>query len=348
MNCYRNLYINDFCLWEKIIQLNNEIDVFFLPNYAKAFEINKDGLLQVIIYYEPENKFLIFPYFLREIIETPYFDIITPYGYGGFYSKNINSNEIGAIISHIQKYFLYNNVISLFIRFHLFESNIAHFNGRKRNPNDVLFVNTEQPIDKIIEEYDRSVRKNLNKAIRNNIFVKIDINKQCILEFYEIYLDTMKRNNSRPYYYFSIEFFQNLISFLPNNTLLIHSYSQDKIVSTELVLFGKNFAYSFLGGSDSKYLEWRVNDILKHEIIKWCCEHKIKKFILGGGYTKNDGIFSYKQKFTKQTPLEFFVGEKILNEPIYNELVSNKYLSLGLTEQEINSIEFFPKYRYTI
>ena len=93
--------------------------------------------------------------------------------------------------------------------------------------------------------------------------------------------------------------------------------------------------YSFLGGTLSDYFAYRPNDFLKYSIIKWGIENHYKRFILGGGHGTEDGIFKYKKSFAPHdgcTP--FYVGKRIINESIYNNLSDSK-----------NKSDFFPLYR---
>ena len=41
------------------------------------------------------------------------------------------------------------------------------------------------------------------------------------------------------------------------------------------------------------------NDYLKVEIIKYLKNKQFEYFCLGGGYEKNDGIFKFKKKYSK-------------------------------------------------
>ena len=98
-------------------------------------------------------------------------------------------------------------------------------------------------------------------------------------------------------------------------------YKDGKVISTELVLCSKKYAYSFLGGSLSEYYEFRPNDFLKNEILKWCNRMGFEKFILGGGYHRDDGIYKYKKGFTSDPDVPFYIGKYIFNIEIYNKAV---------------------------
>ncbi|MFK4998691.1 GNAT family N-acetyltransferase [Bacillus sp. N9] len=86
---------------------------------------------------------------------------------------------------------------------------------------------------------------------------------------------------------------------MKGNFVYIHVLNEDKVVSTELVLYGSENCYSFLGGTDRNYFKLQPNTLLKYEVIKWAKEKGLKRFILGGGYGKDDGIYKYKKLCTK-------------------------------------------------
>jgi len=76
-----------------------------------------------------------------------------------------------------------------------------------------------------------------------------------------------------------------------------------------------------LGGTLSKYFEFRPNDILKHEIINVLKQRQYNYFCLGGGSSVDDGIFNYKKKFAKNGIFDFYIGKIIHNQQIYDKVV---------------------------
>lgn len=336
---------NDFELWKELTSNEKDIDLYYLPNYLKVFSNNGDGLTQVAIVFIDSDNYLLFPYFLREIANTEYNDIITPYGFGGIYLKG-NKIDPNDFYTSFKKYCNGKKIISLFNRFHLFDSSYEGFIGELQNTNDVLIVDTSKDMETIESEYHRSVRKSIRVAEKNGVEVVIDEKLEYLKEFYEIYIGAMKSNNANKYYHFSFDFFIDFKKYLGNNIKLFHSVYDNEIVASELVLFSKKYAYSFLGGSKKDYLQFRTNNILKHKIIEWTNKMNIKYFVLGGGYSKEDGIFKYKQTFTKSEPLKFFVGKWIFHNGVYDELTKQHLKSLCIEIDEEKEINFFPKYRY--
>lgn len=190
--------------------------------------------------------------------------------------------------------------------------------------------------------FKAKVRKNVNKANKSNLNVIIDEQGKFLDEFLEIYYSTMDRRDAGSGYYFSREYFQNIINKLSGNYVFIHILKENKIISTELVLVSNDNMYSFLGGTLEEYFEYRPNDLLKFEIIKWGKQRGIKYFILGGGYIPHDGIYSYKLAFAPSGEYPFYVGKQIFIENIYQQLVQDRIA------EDINfdvESKFFPLYR---
>lgn len=63
----------------------NYPDIYFTPEYGKACEYSDDAIWELCQY-----KDLIYVYLKKEYIfeDIKYFDLITPYGYSGFYFDN--------------------------------------------------------------------------------------------------------------------------------------------------------------------------------------------------------------------------------------------------------------------
>lgn len=120
--------------------------------------------------------------------------------------------------------------------------------------------------------------------------------------------------------------------------MFFHAVHEGRIVSTELVIYGAEHAYSYLGGTDKETFDLRPNDFLKYEIIKWTKEKGLKSFVLGGGYGADDGIFQYKLCLAPNGVQEFYIGRRIFDRQAYDTLVA-------LRGDEPLNEKFFPLYR---
>ena len=118
--------------------------------------------------------------------------------------------------------------------------------------------------------------------------------------------------------------------------MYFHAVSEEKIISTELVIYGSGNAYSYLGGTDNAYFDVRPNDFLKYEIIKWCRNKGLRNFVLGGGYGTDDGIFEYKKCFAPEGVVDFYIGHRIFDEEKYQYLCDVR---------KVGDTQYFPAYR---
>ena len=138
-------------------------------------------------------------------------------------------------------------------------------------------------------------------------------------DFLRIYYSTMNRADAESEYYFSTEFYNNLNK-MRDNLMYFYTVYKGKIISTELVVYGSENCYSYLGGTDREYFNTRPNDFLKFEIIKWAKRKGLRNFVLGGGYGADDGIFQYKQYLAPHGVVDFYIGRKIFDKFSYDKL----------------------------
>lgn len=323
-------------------------DLYFDPNYAKVYE-NIDGKSETFCftcpYGELRNTFILRP-IKWELDGKVWYDIVTPYGYGGPVVLSCTDMEklMEAYREAFIAYCLEHNIVCEFIRFHLFDNVDVrqHYYGETINVLDNVVVDTAPDYEIIRMNYEHKVRKNVNKAISNGLTVCIEQNLDHLEDFLNIYYATMDRNEATDYYYFKRSYFEDIARLLPENYVYFHVMKDGKVIATELVLCSESYAYSFLGGTDTEYYAMRPNDFLKDAIIRWCNETGRKYFVLGGGYHKEDGIYRYKRSFTKAPDVPFYVGRAIVNKEVYDRLVALR--AAEDPEYDRNS-SYFPLYR---
>lgn len=303
------------------------LDLYFNPEYAKVYR-NIDGDSDTFTfkceYGTIQNTFI-----LREvkwpINGQKYFDIVTPYGYGGpvILESADKDRLIEEYKSAFTEYCLEHNIICEFVRFHLFDNVDVQekFYGETAQVLDNVVVDTTYPYDEIWMRYEHKVRKNVKKAKSNGLELLVESTTEHLDDFLKIYYDTMDRNSAEKFYYFDRSYFEDIATRLPENFMYFYVLKDGIVVSTELVLCSAKYAYSFLGGTNTEYYSLRPNDFLKDGIIRWCNETGREKFILGGGYHKDDGIYRYKRTFTPDPDVPFFIGKYIYNQEAYNKAV---------------------------
>jgi len=326
-------------------------EIFYHPGYANLYSNIKSQPLCAVYFSEYGN--VIYPFILRELSNENFWnqqlpfltDIITPYGSGGASFWNSDAPQI--LANNFWKQFdlwaVSKNVVSEYVRFAAFQNNLLDYPGQKDERVKHVAVDLTQTKDDLWKNFKRKVRKNINNAKRNNLYVEIDSTGEILNDFFKVYKNTMERREGNC---FQKSYFKNLHIDLQGYFKYFHVIYKNKVISTELVLLSTENVYSFLGGTDADFFNVRPNDLLKYEIILWAKKNRFKKFVLGGGNNPEDGIFKYKLSFAPNGQKSRYVGSRIFKEDIYEKLINNR--KLWYETQNIRWLpdsNYFPKYR---
>lgn len=332
--------------WDGIVKSFPNYDVTYLSDYAKAFQTNGEGTPK-LIYFENghtramnvimERDIALSEPFRNKLEPDKWLDISTPYGYGGFWIEGMDSKIVE---KEYEAYCRDMNYISEFVRFHLLSEYEKVFTGEIENPITNVVRTLDPPIDEIFMDFESKVRRNIKKAIRNGLTVKIDEDGAFAEEFLNLYYKTMERRHAKSSYFFPREYFSN-INHMRGNYVYASVMLDGKVIASDMVLYGSENCYSFLCCSDSEYFEMRPNDLLKFEIIKWAKEKDLKRYVLGGGYGGDDSLFQFKRSFAPHGLYKFHVGKRVLNEKKYQDLVTIRKEIMGYDP----GTNFFPQYR---
>ncbi|MET4583948.1 hypothetical protein ABIE21_003479 [Conyzicola nivalis] len=283
--------------------------------------------------------------------EAPASDLITPYGYGGpqawitgsatALAKEFWDGFDNWVISH--------NIVTEFIRFGLFADSYLPYPGEVVIRSTNIVISLEGTDESIWMGFEQKVRKNVKKALRNEISVTTDESGEYLDDFLRIYERTLDRRDASSGYFFPRSFFQAIIDRLPGQFAFFHARQNGVIISTELVLVSDESVYSFLGGTDSEAFEFRPNDLLKFEVVTWARTKGKKHFVLGGGPTPGDGIERYKRSFAPNGAVDFKSGQRVLQPVVNEKLVAAKRAEFAAAEREWpEGSHYFPEYRIVL
>jgi hypothetical protein len=322
--------------------------VYYSPEYYSIFETPEQQLTKCFVFRDGE-RIAIYPFFLNPVSypsPVQYFDIQGAYGYNGVLS---DCNEPGFIRDFFLNFDTFcqdQHVVSEFIRYnpvvnnHTFarQNQQIHYHGKN------VLVKLQVP-DFWNSSYDYSTRKNVNKAIRSGLKVSKywaeEMTPELIEIFKVIYFDTLKRNNATDYYYFTPDFYQNIVKKLKRAARFYFVQMGDQYISCELVIISQQNAYSFLGGTLQDYFPYRPNDLLKHGIILDLKVLSFNIFCLGGGA---EGILRYKKSFAVNGEVDFYIGKVVHNQEIYDQLIKTWEKENPQKLEEYGS--YFQRYRY--
>lgn len=324
-------------------------DVLAHPGYAQRFARPEDRTV-CACQIGPDGGIL-FPLIVRPISvegwagEITGCDLVSPYGYGGpfgwgSYATNafwtgfdVWSSSIGAV--------------SLFARLALFRDSLIPFCGDVSEKGPAIIVSLEPAADSLLASYDQEARRNVRQAERAGVTVEIDRDCTRLEQFLTIYHSTMDRRGARSIYYFTQQFFEDLIAGLPGQVTLFHAWHEGKVVSSQLLVVSETYLYSFLNGTVEEGMRVRANPLLRHAVNLWGKSTGKHHVVLGGGYNSaEDSLFKYKQRYAPNTQVPFCVGTRIFDQGVYQSLIDRRTTWCDARSIKWTPAEgFFPLYR---
>lgn len=325
------------------------MDIYFMKAYGKLCELIENGTCETFHYRSELGE--VDHMFIKRKIERcidgrQYFDLTTPYGYGGPLMKAADPANKAKLCEDFGKsfaeYCLAQNIVCEFIRFHPIIGNAEDFQQLyspeyNRNTLGTNLADNEDPIQ---SEFSKGCRKSIRQALRKGISYRVTKSPDNIDSFIDIYYSTMKRDNAKEFYYFGNEYFQTLLDTLKEYVLFVEAVFEEKTIAAGLYFITDGTIHTHLSGTLSEYLYLSPAYILRYAAALWGKENGYALIHHGGGTSsdRENSLFQFKKQFAQKTEFPFYLGKKIWNLSVYEELCS--------MNPEAKNSNYFPKYRY--
>ena len=325
------------------------MDLYFEKNYGKLYEEIENGTCEVFIF---DNQFgKIRHLFIKKEIPhriqgEAFFDIVTPYGYGG--PLIIEAREgakrelVQAFETAFQHYCLDSNIVCEFVRFHpIFLNALDFINCYKvvhhRKTTGTNLADFEAPFQ---EEFSKSTRKSIQKALKAGVEYNIIVNPPSLKNFQNIYHQTMKRLGADDIYFFDDTYFSECLKYFGKNIVLVEVLYEKQVIGMEMHFIYNDVIHTHLSGTLDGYHHLSPVYVMTYAIAKWGKENGFKLIHSGGGRSGDpeDSLFQFKKKFGKNTEFDYYVGYRIWNRKIYKALCE-------LSGTRSTDETFFPAYR---
>ncbi len=342
--------------WDSIVKSFRNANVYYLSGYVKAFQLNGDGTPE-LYYYHSDDSCAICVMMKRDISKdtalhnklpsNTLFDIITPYGYGGFVFDEIyNADSTNKLMEELLSLFQSKNYVSAFFRFNPVSKN-AHLHDSAVNVIDLgktIALDLSSP-EVIWQNITSKNRNMIRKAEKSGVKIKHGKGMELLSTFKEIYDETMRNDNAEKYYFFPIEFYESIDSDLNNNYEIFYAEYEGKIIAMSIMLFAGSQMDYHLSGSRYEYRNLAPSNLLLYKAALWGAEQGFKTFHLGGGVgSGEDNLYKFKAAFNRNSDYQFSIGKMIIDEQKYNELIGLRHLPL----ETIENVKYFPIYRLAI
>ena len=306
-------------------------DIYYLYEYAYSFMLHGDGEIY-LIYFEYKEEKMCYAVMKSDIADCPkfkgllskgmYYDLETPYGYGGPLCDKPLSKEAKELFkAELSDYCREHNIVSQFVRFHPLLKNYEVLPEviSARYLRDTIFMDTSLSEEGIMQNMDSKNRNMVRKAIKSGVYIlKKDVSE--FDDFLPMYEETMKRNGADEYYTFGKDYFEALSS-LSDNACIFYAMYEDKPISGAIMYYNDRYMHYHLSGTFEEYRSLAAGNLLLYEAA--CYAHKtgILSFHLGGGLSPEDSLFGFKKQFNKNGRASFVVGRTIFDEDAYKKLL---------------------------
>ncbi len=337
--------LDQSCQWDTIVRSFKEYDVYWLSGYVKAFQLHGDGE-PLLFFYEDRVSRGINVVMRRDIAkderfagkipEGEVFDFATPYGYGGWI---IEGGCNGQLFDEYKNWAEEHSIVSEFVRFHPMIHNHEQcspfYDIDKLGPVVHMDLLSPQTIWENITSKNRNM---IRKAVKNGIQIYNGRFPEIYEQFRVIYDQTMLKDDADKYYFFEPEFYELVLNALPYNAQVFWAEKNKTVVAAAILLTANRRMNYHLSGSLREYGSLAPTNLLLYEAAMWGSENGYKTLYLGGGVgSGEDGLFRFKRSFYRGSLNSYFVGTKIYDMSLYNNLTNMR--------SHVVESAFFPLYR---
>lgn len=204
--------------WDAIVRSFPDYDVYWLSSYVSTFQVHGDGEPILLLYDDGSTRGVNVVMkrdiakatpFRNYIAEDNYFDIATPYGYGGWL---IEGKNVESLFLTYFDWLNENNIVSEFVRFHPMNKNHEACQSFYEidQLGEVVCMDLSSP-DVIWNNLTRENRNRIRKAIKNGVRVYNGNSSEIYEQFRRIYNATMDRKKADYYYFFDRTFYQSVL-----------------------------------------------------------------------------------------------------------------------------------------
>jgi len=235
------------------IGLNKFISEYFSLESFVLFALIRDEIRGFIIFHKKEND---------SLITSPYqLSLLT---YGGPVSLPGNDQILIELLKNLKKQ-ARKGTIYIKSGYKL-SSDLYRRSGYRVKAIPTLLIKTDRSEELIWKSFDNRIRRNIKKAIKNNIEVIIE-NGKYINHFSEVYRDVCERTGL---FFHGIDYYKKLYNILQKNVNMNIFYAKYKgnIISAMSVLEYKDYINPWFGGTKGEFADTGAGSLIYWEILK--------------------------------------------------------------------------------
>jgi len=280
-------------------------------------------------------------------------DAVSPYGYPGIWADpRMSADDVLAAWDDTLRLLSERDIVSVFLRFAPYRDGVER---RVNLPGLELVELSETVLVELGEEagmwagmHGRS-RTAIRKAEREGLNARVVMERPLSLGpesgFRNVYGIAMERVGATAAHLHEDEYYERLSNAEDVDLHLVEVRdADDDVVAAALLLIDEEAVHYHLSGSVVEAARNGANNLMIWTAMKWAAGEGHKRFHLGGGTSRADGLFRFKASFGGMT-MPFLVGRLIVRPEAYGSLVTERARQLGVRPRLLQEGSFFPAYR---
>jgi Acetyltransferase (GNAT) domain len=160
--------------------------------------------------------------------------------------------------------------------------------------------------EELLARFTSPARRAIRKAEKSGVGVRVAATRDAILEFYSLHVKTRRRHGLPPQ---PLSFFTNIYDEIikaGQGFVVVARSGSRPFAAAVFFQFGKNAIYKF-GASDEAFQEFRGNNLVMWEAIKFLIGHGFRSLHFGRTDLENEGLRRFKTGWgTKEELIEYF------------------------------------------
>jgi lipid II:glycine glycyltransferase (peptidoglycan interpeptide bridge formation enzyme) len=185
-------------------------------------------------------------------------------------------------------------------------------------------LNLSENEDEIFSSFKANTKRNIKRAINNEVRVEVCRTLDSIKEFYRLNCMTRKRHGlpPQPFHFFK-KVYEHIIS-QNLGIVILASHEKTFIAGAVFFHFGENAFFKY-GASDKNFHHLRPNNLIMWEVIKWYSQNGYKSICFGRTEPENNGLRRFKSGWgAKERVEKYFKYDIRKNEFVRDSLEIRK------------------------
>jgi serine/alanine adding enzyme len=320
-------------------------DVYFLPGYGRAASIAESG--DWVLFEAFDGAWQV-PLIERTLVDGAK-DAISPTFSGIYASPSLSSSQLQDAWAETVNSLRERGVISVLLRGSPLVPQAPLLPEARlivKRPTVVLEpADDESAWSDMVGTCRTRTRKAMKNGYTGDVRQAEDQDLAPDSDFRRLYEQTMQRLDAASLYFFSENYYRELLKGVGENLFLAEVRNHEGVVvSSALLMRHAQRLHYHLAGSNLGDARMGVNNLLIWTATQFAIAQGLRQFHLGAGVGLRDSLFDFKRKFGGRE-LEYSVSGRIIDDDLYQVHTQARAEACGITTDELLGSNFFPAYR---